>query len=735
MADRELASSISWLLLVMGAGFVLGAFFVPVEATAAGGRTLEGWWVAMGGISLIVSGLGWSSPWRKAALLMGLLILALSAQLTLTRPHWAMSLRVAADALDRPEHFLAVAVLVLQGLTVSLMSLPHASAIFRFVKSLLSVRSFIVGGTIFLFCASNVAAFYPEVLEIGYTTRLFGRTYVAALVILVLNLLLLWQIALALPRTGVELVIVRIRERLSVPGDSDGPKPWDSRLPWFAAMFVLVVSLIFGLGVLEGTAQFGDEVVYQFMAKVFASGALGVPAPPVPEAFEMYLVEVRDGIRYGVTIPGWPLTLSIGMLFGVPWLVNPVIAALSIVLAHALTRRLIDRGTANVLVLLLAASPWFLILSSVYQPHAVTVLVALASWLSTHRATTEDGLVWPFAAGLAAGCAFLVRPMDGILVGGSSFLYLALTLRPRGLLFTRLMIFVVGCVATGVVGLVLNYALTGDPFTYAMNAYLDRAWGVGSNLLGFGADVGRVWGVFDPISGHGWRDVLFSLNLNLFTLNYELFGWGVGSLFLVTAHLLWGRLTKLDWMWLFFIAWSLAMFSLYWFGGGTDYGPRYWYSTLFALVLLTVRGLGTLIALIDEWVPGRLVGARVGLIVALLACSGVVEFGSWRVVGKYIDYRHKTPQVRELLESGAFGERGLVVVDAVGGLAYAALELNDLIPGEHGPVFARDLGPETTAALMEAFPGRPVYRLILRVPNGRKIAIVEPISRPESDDL
>ena len=458
MPDRKPARAISWSLLVVGTGFILGAFLVPLQATPGGGRTLEGWWVAMGGISLIVSGLGWPSPWRKAALLTSLLLLSLAAELTLTRPHWAMSLRVASHELERPEHFLAVAVLALQGLTVFVLSFPHISSIIRFAWSLFSVRSVIIGGTLFLLCASNVAAFYPEVFELGYVTNLFGRTYVAASLILVLNLLLLWQIALALPRAGVELVAAKIRERISLPGDSDGPRPWDGHLPWRAATFVLVISSLLARGVLEGTAQVGDEVVYQFMAKVFASGALSVPAPPVPEAFEMYLVEVRNGIRYGVFIPGWPLTLAVGMLCGVPWLINPVIGALSIILAHSLARRLIDRGTANVVVLLLATSPWFLILSSVYQPHAVTLLAALASWVSIHRATKEDGLVWPFAAGLAAGFAFLVRPMDGVLIGGSSLLlYAGLSQGLRGLVSMRIMAYILGCVATGVIPLLFNW--------------------------------------------------------------------------------------------------------------------------------------------------------------------------------------------------------------------------------------------------------------------------------------
>jgi hypothetical protein len=102
-----------------------------------------------------------------------------------------------------------------------------------------------------------------------------------------------------------------------------------------------------------------------------------------------------------------------------------------------------------------------------------------------------------------------------------------------------------------------------------------------------------------------------------------------------------------------------------------------------------------------------------------------VVYGSWRSVSKYVDYRSKTPLIRELLDAGAFGDDGLVIVQADGEGEYAALELNDVIPGERGPVFARDLGPEVNAALAEAFADRPVYRLTLTVsqPEGKRVTV------------
>lgn len=711
--------------LAAGTALIVAAFFVPVEYTTTGGRTLEGWSLAMAGIAVAVAVASWGTAWRRAGVLAGLLLLGLAAQLVLTRPHWAMSVRITPGMLQRPEHWLAVAILAIQGLVALLLSLRDLRALLGFVLGALNPLR-VVGATfVFVFCAANVAAMYPEVLERGYETELYGRWIVASGMIMTANLLLLWRIALAMPADGVGRIGSRVSAALSMPG-YDGPaRPLDGRFPWYVAGFVLLVTAFFARVVLQGTAQFGDEVVIQFMADVYARGRLGVPAPPVPEAFELYMVDVRDGVRYGLVIPGWPMVLAVGAFLGVPWLMNPVFGALSIPVAHSLASRLTDRGTANVVIVLLAASPWFLILSSVYQPHAVTLLAALLAWLGVHRTKVEGGYRWALAAGLAAGVAFSVRPMDGLVIGGAGGLYALFALGTRRASLPAVATYVLGCVATGAVSLWVNYALTGDPATYAMNDYFDREWGVGANRLGFGADVGQVWGVLDPIPGHGWRDVLFNLNLNFFMLNYELLGWGVGSLFLVTVHVLWGRITTMDRVWLAFIAGSIALYSLYWFGGGPDYGPRYWYSTLFPFVLLSAKGLATLVGLLRDRAPALTVGARVGVLVGLLAFSGVVVYGSWRSVSKYVDYRSKTPLIRELLDAGAFGDDGLVIVQADGEGEYAALELNDVIPGERGPVFARDLGPEVNAALAEAFADRPVYRLTLTVsqPEGKRVTV------------
>src|SRR6185503_6952990 len=116
------------------------------------------------------------------------------------------------------------------------------------------------------------------------------------------------------------------------------------------------------------------------MAKCFAHGRLSVPAPPIPEAFQVYLLELtRDGQWYSTPPFGWPAVLAVGEYLGVPWLVNPLIAAATIPMVHALVRRLADRGTANVVALLFAGSPWFLFLGASYMTHPLSLLLLVGA--------------------------------------------------------------------------------------------------------------------------------------------------------------------------------------------------------------------------------------------------------------------------------------------------------------------------------------------------------------------
>src|SRR5205814_1786373 len=95
-------------------------------------------------------------------------------------------------------------------------------------------------------------------------------------------------------------------------------------------------------------------------AKVFALGRLWVPTPQLPEFFVHEFVVMRDGRWFAKYPPGFPAILSLGVLAGVPWLVNPVAAALAVLATFRLGAASHGRGTALVAALLLGLSPFFL---------------------------------------------------------------------------------------------------------------------------------------------------------------------------------------------------------------------------------------------------------------------------------------------------------------------------------------------------------------------------------------
>jgi hypothetical protein len=63
---------------------------------------------------------------------------------------------------------------------------------------------------------------------------------------------------------------------------------------------------------------------------------LSMPAPPVPAAFEVDLMEYEPDRWYSPVPPGWPFALAAGMRLGVPWLVNPVLAGVNVLLTYLL---------------------------------------------------------------------------------------------------------------------------------------------------------------------------------------------------------------------------------------------------------------------------------------------------------------------------------------------------------------------------------------------------------------
>ena len=123
-----------------------------------------------------------------------------------------------------------------------------------------------------------------------------------------------------------------------------------------------------------------DEVIYLLHARYFAAGMTSMPVPPVVPAFELDLMTYEPPRWFSPVPPGWPAVLAVGALLGVPWLVDPVLAGISVFLAYALLKHVYPLRTARYATALLAASPWFLFLGMSFMTHMLTLTCALCGF-------------------------------------------------------------------------------------------------------------------------------------------------------------------------------------------------------------------------------------------------------------------------------------------------------------------------------------------------------------------
>ena len=356
-------------------------------------------------------------------------------------------------------------------------------------------------------------------------------------------------------------------------------------------------------------------------------------------------METDKGRSYATPPFGWPAVLAIGVLLGVPWLVNPILAGLNVLLAYALARELYDRRIARWVLLLLFISPWHVLMAMNFMTHTLTLTCGLGATLFVAWARRTHRARWMLAAGGLVGLASLVRPLEGLILAGLLGLW-SLGIGGARLKTPALAAFILGVVAIGGLAIPYNKLLTGNPFTNPIMAYTDKRFGIGANALGFGSNRGWGWAL-DPFPGHGPLDAAVNANLNIFSLNIELFGWSAGSLLLLALLLLSGTLRKADYLMLAVIATVFGVHTLYWYSGGPDFGARYWYLMLFPCVVLTARGIQFLVMTLKSN-ANSLNHLRVAIAIFSLCMLTLVNYFPWRAIDKYHHYLGMRPDVRYL---------------------------------------------------------------------------------------
>jgi len=688
------------IFVIIGISFFVWAFsgarFRDVDGFLEGGSCLP----FSIGIALIIFGLGIAGRFRKSVSWLALAIVGQAAALQM----------IEAGTQVRYQHYRSFYGLLTQipPVLIIYFAVQTALVVAGLRTRWLPIRSWLcrnfkvwqlVGIALVFFLSSATVS--KDISK--YITELIFATFVQAV-----NLGNIVLMAWTLP----EEVLVSLKQKLEKffsqsAKKNSGESASVDRFAVVAALWVIVLAVVLSLFIYQRHPHIPDEVMYLYQARYLANGDLTVPAPPVPEAFSFYMIPYESQRWYSIFPPGWPAVLALGVLLGMPWLMNPVLAGLNILLAYLLFQEISNRYTARLGVLLLCISPWFIFMSMNFMSHTFTLTCALAAAVAITRARRSGKTVWGLLGGIATGMVSLIRPLDGLIVAGILGLW-AIGVGGRRLKTSSILAFVIGTIVVGAVILPYNKQITGDPTIFPLTSYYEEYFGHNSNAFGFGPERGLGWAI-DPFPGHGVIDAMINTNLNIFSVNTELFGWSTGSLIIVALLCFSSSMRRGDYLIIIMILIISAIYSLYWFSGGPDFGARYWYLMLIPLVGLTVRAVQMLQEKFDTEQGGSTINAT-RVIVAVLALSmlTVFNFLPWRAIDKYYHYRGMRPDIRYLAERYEFG-KSLVLIRGNYPDYQSAWTYNPLDLQADAPVYAWDINLDVRNQLLKAYPERPVW--------------------------
>ena len=348
----------------------------------------------------------------------------------------------------------------------------------------------------------------------------------------------------------------------------------------------LIICCVISHTLFDGVPGTYDGCMYLFQARLFSHGMLSAEVPPEPQFFENVLVILSDK-WYTQFPPGFPAVLTVGVLLRIPWLVNPLLGALTIGGIYLIAKELYDDNIAKLSALLACTSSFFLFMSSEFMAHTSTLFFITTAFLSfVWMVKKKRPLLSAIVCGTALGIALLCRPYTTAWF--CVYLGIAAIVMRKQLSIQHILIGAVPLIAAALAFLVYNAATTGHPLLFGYIALHGK-----EHLPGFHQDP---WMENPHTVIQGLKYLIGNLN----GLNYYLFEWPVPSLFFVVLYLAFGKKETWDWM---LVGWlgSLFIGHVFYFFNEFHLGPRFVYETLPAAILLTSKGIVTSTQLLAAW--------------------------------------------------------------------------------------------------------------------------------------
>jgi hypothetical protein len=435
-----------------------------------------------------------------------------------------------------------------------------------------------------------------------------------------------------------------------------------------------------------------DETAYLFQAKVFASGRLWADPPKVSgDFFRLVFVVMTPDKWYGSFFPGQSIALLPGVLLGVPFLINPFLTGVLLVVTVWAGRRLFDEPTGLLGGALMLVSPFALLQGASYFSHIITAILFLPPvvWVLTSRLPSVNK---PMGIGLCIGAILLCRPLSGVLLSVFLIGFLAqhMVANPHdiGKIWRQIVSMAVGVFPGLGLFLIYDRLLTGNAFVTPHQVALPN------ELLGIG-----IYSIENTL-------------INLTGLSVDLLGVPLFSLAPIVVFASFGDRKQLMPMGILVLIYILGH-GLYPYHG-LSYGPRFYFELLPLLLIVSSRGLLMLPSLLSRyfafttnWSSQCVYGLCLASIV--ISLFGVLPPRLWdfHKRGEFYD-------IRQLIEQST-AKPAVVFIsdpDAARLTPYmAGFNINDV--NLEGPIiFARDLH-ERNPEILAAYPGRHAYKVSL----------------------
>ena len=159
----------------------------------------------------------------------------------------------------------------------------------------------------------------------------------------------------------------------------------------------------------------------------------------------------------------------------------------------------------------------------------------------------------------------------------------------------------------------------------------------------------------------------------------------------------------------------------YYYGGGPDFGARYWYLLIVPCMVLAARG----VLMLQQTLVSPLMHQRVLFAVFVLATLTVVNYFPWRALDKYRHSWGMRPDIRAMASDMDFG-RSLVLVRGANHPDYvSAAVYNPLDYHADAPIYAWDRDAEVRRRFLTAYSDRLVWILNGPTITGRGYEVAE----------